>query len=113
MGERLEIEIPPQLTEPLLQYASETELPVEEIVETALRNYLERSQDNPNISEVFLCMDSDEPGQTAAKRISDKLFTQGINAKILVPEHKDWNEDLLALNQKESEVEEQCQVLQL
>ncbi len=27
MGERLEIEIPPQLTEPLLQYASETELP--------------------------------------------------------------------------------------
>lgn len=46
MGERLEIEIPPQLTEPLLQYASETELPVEDIVETALRNYLERSQDN-------------------------------------------------------------------
>ena len=42
----LEIEIPPQLTEPLLQYASETELPVEDIVETALRNYLERSQDN-------------------------------------------------------------------
>ena len=35
-------------------------------------------KDNPNISEVFLCMDSDEPGQTAAKRISDKLFTQGI-----------------------------------
>lgn len=46
MGERLEIEIPPQLTEPLLQYASETELPVEDIVETALRNYLERIQDN-------------------------------------------------------------------
>ena len=46
MGERLEIEIPPQLTEPLLQYASETELSVEDIVETALKNYLERSQDN-------------------------------------------------------------------
>ncbi len=46
MGERLEIEIPPQLTEPLLQDASETELPVEDIVETALRNYLERSQYN-------------------------------------------------------------------
>lgn len=46
MGERLEIEIPPQLAEPLLQYASDTELPVEDIVETALRNYLERSQDN-------------------------------------------------------------------
>ncbi len=70
-------------------------------------------KDNPNISEVFLCMDSDEPGQAAAKRISDKLFTQGINARILVPEHKDWNEDLLYLNQEESEVEEPCQVLQL
>ena len=46
MEERLEIEIPPQLTEPLLQYASETELPVADVVETALRNYLERSQDN-------------------------------------------------------------------
>ena len=46
MGERFEIEITPQLTEPLLQYASETELPVEDIVENALRNYLERSQDN-------------------------------------------------------------------
>lgn len=70
-------------------------------------------KDNPNISEVFLCMDSDEPGQAAAKRISDKLFTQGINARILVPEHKDWNEDLLYLNQEESEVEDPCQVLQL
>ena len=70
-------------------------------------------KNNPNITEVFLCMDSDEPGQTAAKRISDKLFTQGINARILVPEHKDWNEDLLYLNQEESEVEEPCQALQL
>ncbi len=70
-------------------------------------------KDNPNISEVFLCLDSDEPGQAAAKRISDKLFTQGINAKILVPEHKDWNEDLLYLNQEENEVKESCQVLQL
>ena len=46
MGERLEIEIPSQLTEPLLRLASETELPLEDIVEAALRNYLERSQDN-------------------------------------------------------------------
>ena len=46
MGERLEIEIPPQLIKPLLQSASETARPVEDIVKTALRNYLERSQDN-------------------------------------------------------------------
>ena len=70
-------------------------------------------KDNPNITEVFLCMDSDEPGRAAAKRISDKLFTQGINTRIFVPEHKDWNEDLLYLEQEESEAEEPCQVLQL
>lgn len=46
MGERIEIEIPPQLAEPLLRLASETELPLEDIVEAALKNYLERSQDN-------------------------------------------------------------------
>ena len=46
MGTKYEIEIPLHPTEPLLRLASETELPVEDIVETALRNYLERSQDN-------------------------------------------------------------------
>lgn len=53
-------------------------------------------KDNPNIRQVVLCLDSDEPGQTAAKRIADKLFVQGTASEILVPVHKDWNEDLLA-----------------
>ena len=53
-------------------------------------------KDNPDIRQVVLCLDSDEPGQTAAKRIADKLFVQGISSEILVPYHKDWNEDLLA-----------------
>ena len=52
-------------------------------------------KDNPNIKQVVLCLDSDEPGQTAAKRIADKLFVQGTASEILVPVHKDWNEDLL------------------
>lgn len=46
MGMKCEIEIPPHLTESLLRLASETELPLEDIVEAALKNYLERSQDN-------------------------------------------------------------------
>ncbi len=68
-------------------------------------------KDNPNISEVYLCLDSDQPGQAAAKRISDKLFIQGIYAETLIPKHKDWNDDLINLNREESE-EEPCQVLQ-
>ena len=46
MGAKYEIEIPPQLTESLLRLVSETELPLEDIVEAALKNYLERSQNN-------------------------------------------------------------------
>ncbi len=59
-------------------------------------------KDNPTIREIYLCLDNDEAGQTAAKRISDKLFVMGYKAEILTPIHKDWNEDLNFL-QKEGE----------
>lgn len=58
-------------------------------------------KDNPNLNEVYLCFDSDNAGQTAAKRIADKLFTQGYKSEILVPAKKDWNEELIS--QKEGE----------
>ncbi len=69
--------------------------------------------DYPHIEKVYLCLDSDEPGQTAADRISTKLFALGIESEILVPIHKDWNKDLLLPNEKMKESENQCQVLQL
>ena len=69
-------------------------------------------KDNPNIQKVYLCLDNDEAGQKANERISDKLFTQCIQHEILVPNHKDWNDDL-TLSQEESEDEEPCQALQL
>ena len=61
-------------------------------------------KDNPHIKEVYLCLDNDEAGQTAAKRISDKLFIQGYKTEILTPIHKDWNEDLI-ISQKEGELQ--------
>ena len=64
-------------------------------------------KDNPRIQKVYLCLDSDEPGQAAAKRISDKLFTKDIQHEILVPIHKDWNEDLLH-PAEEMEEETEC-----
>lgn len=64
-------------------------------------------KNNPKIQKVYLCLDSDEPGQAAAKRISDKLFTKGIQHEILVPIHKDWNEDLLH-PAEEMEEEPEC-----
>ena len=54
-------------------------------------------------------MDSDEPGQLAAQRISAKLIMQGIENEILVPVNKDWNEDLLSGDRLE--VQEPCPVL--
>ncbi len=64
-------------------------------------------KDNPNIKNIYLCLDNDEAGQKAVKRISEKLYTLGYKAEVLTPIHKDWNEDLLSL--KESET--QCQTL--
>lgn len=52
-------------------------------------------KDNPNIKNVFLCFDNDEAGQTANKRIADKLNKLNIQNEILIPTHKDWNEDIL------------------
>lgn len=50
-------------------------------------------KDNPNIRYVYLCLDSDEPGQAAAHRIRQKLSEQRIQTEILTPNLKDWNED--------------------
>lgn len=84
-------------------------------------------KDNPNINTVCLCLDNDEAGQLANKRISEKLTKKGIQSKILVPIHKDWNEDRRAAggndphyradffisNEDEKEGEELCQALVL
>ena len=71
-------------------------------------------KDYPYIEKVYLCLDSDEPGQTAADRISTKLFTLGMQSEILGPLYKDWNEDLLTTEENEKIGDEnQCSVLQL
>ena len=62
-------------------------------------------KDNPNLQEVFLCLDNDEAGHKAAKRISDKLFLKGIKSTILVPNGKDWSEDLLSMRADKFESE--------
>lgn len=69
-------------------------------------------KDTPSISRIYLCLDNDEAGSLANSRISERLSQKGIESEILVPIHKDWNEDLIYLNE-ESEDEKQCQVLQL
>ena len=56
-------------------------------------------QDNPNIQTVFVCFDNDEVGQIAARKLCAKLSSMEIPASVLVPSNKDWNEDLLHIQQ--------------
>ena len=64
-------------------------------------------KDQPNIREVILCLDSDGPGQEATQRIQNKLNEIGIKSGVLVPTYKDWNQDLLSLQEVPAQV---CQI---
>lgn len=48
----------------------------------------------PQHQNVYLCFDNDQAGQLANKRIAEKLNKMNIQNEILIPIHKDWNEDL-------------------
>ncbi len=58
-------------------------------------------KDNTNLKNVFLCLDNDEAGQAANKRITDKLRNNGIEPTVLIPRNKDWNEDVSFPEQEE------------
>ena len=52
-------------------------------------------EQNTRLRDVVLCLDHDEPGQTAAKRIQEELQEAGYHSGILLPVHKDWNDGLV------------------
>ena len=61
---------------------------------------------------VFLCLDNDKAGQEACERMEQQLHALGIGGERLVPKHKDWNEELVALcEQQEQEAAVQCQTM--
>lgn len=63
-------------------------------------------KDNPNIGKVWLCHDNDEGGEKAVRRISAALKEEHIDHERLIPVNKDWNEDLINLeNLEETECE--------
>ena len=45
--------------------------------------------------DAVLCLDRDEPGQTAAGCLQEELQGAGYHSGILLPVHKDWNDDLV------------------
>ncbi len=43
---------------------------------------------------VYLCLDNDSAGQDAAERMAAELSKRGVCSEILLPDLKDWNDDL-------------------
>ena len=52
-------------------------------------------EQNPHLRDVVLCLDRDEPGQAAARRLQEEVQGAGYRSGILLPVHKDWNDDLV------------------
>ena len=48
----------------------------------------------PELHEVFLCLDNDQAGQTASERLTEQLERMGKAVYRLVPQMKDWNDNL-------------------
>ena len=64
------------------------------------KSLMQLLRENSDIKQIYICFDNDGPGQESARKIQERLFTSGYHVEILVPDHKDWNEDLLSLRQE-------------
>ena len=63
----------------------------------------------PHLRQVFLCLDNDEAGPAASRRMAELIADRGISAERLTPKNKDWNEDLVSEYAQE-EVQMHCQM---
>ncbi|MBD5085691.1 MAG: DUF3991 domain-containing protein [Clostridiales bacterium] len=59
----------------------------------------------PDIKTVHLCLDNDQAGQLATKRLAKVVREKGLAVDARVPVYKDWNEDLCSNFQQELEVQ--------
>ena len=58
----------------------------------------------PQLEEVTLCLDNDEAGHQATRRIAGKLLREwNVTVSAEFPTLKDWNDELLSFRQEESQ----------
>ncbi|GHV07426.1 hypothetical protein FACS1894217_08260 [Clostridia bacterium] len=67
-----------------------------------LLRYLER---NPTVRHVVICTDNDPAGEKFYTDNAPKLEAVGLSVARDCPDGKDWNEDVIAANKRESELE--------
>ena len=69
---------------------------------------LEMLRQLSQLQQVYLCMDNDAAGHAASERMGKLLEERGISAERLVPQQKDWNDDLKAEQENKMERSELC-----
>ena len=73
------------------------------VSEKALVKMLET---NKNLSHIVLCLDNDNAGQAANERIKQSLENKDYtDIEILVPQNKDWDEDIIKLKKEVKEIQ--------
>ena len=55
----------------------------------------------PDTQIVYLCLDNDKAGHAASERMAEQLRERGVMTERLMPELKDWNDDLLHTQKEE------------
>lgn len=61
---------------------------------------------NPGLRDVSLCLDNDKAGHTASLRLAEQIAEQfEIASSRLIPENKDWNDDLTKLAEQDHAVQ--------
>lgn len=66
---------------------------------TSLQPVLKTLEQMPQADAVLLCLDNDEAGQKANRRMAVQLEAEGLTVMTQIPKMKDWNDDLLARQQ--------------
>ena len=75
---------------------------------TTAQPVLELVERLPQLQRVYLCMDNDDAGHLACRRIAAMLSEKGILTDRVMSELKDWNDDLIAEHKHSLEVEDSC-----
>ena len=75
---------------------------------TSIQPVLKMLERVPQLDTVLLCLDNDDAGHLASKRMSAQL-TEHYTVERLIPENKDWNDDLTAEKEMKNEVNLSCQ----
>ena len=75
---------------------------------TSIQPVIKMLERMPQIRTVLLCQDNDEAGHLANQRMKAQLEAN-YTVERLVPENKDWNDDLTAIREQKCEVKVSCQ----